>query len=96
MQESFNFTDEIDGSATHYVISYTAISSHLICDLKTVNISSSWFDGDYFSHTFEVNSSSCHSSDIVVSVYATNIFGDGPSSSSVIGLHKILKKIMQG
>jgi hypothetical protein len=50
-----------------------------------ISISSSHFDGDYFSHTFEINSSSCHSSDIIVSVYATNALGNGAASSSMIG-----------
>ena len=87
MQESFNFSEEIDGSATEYSItySYTTSSSQEICE--TVNISSSSFNEGYFTHTFKVFSSSCHSGDhIVVTVLATNALGDGPSTSSVIGL----------
>lgn len=86
-QEPFNFSEGIDGSAVQYEIIYTANSSQETCE--TVNIPSSLFEGDYFNHSFEVLSSSCHSSDITVTVTATNKLGDGPSSSSVIGLYKL-------
>ena len=81
------FSEEIDGSATEYRVTYTTSNSQEICE--TVNVSISSFNEGYFTHIFKFLSSSCNSSDhIVVTVFATNALGDGPSTVSVIGLHK--------
>ena len=85
IQEPFNLSEKIDGSPIRYKIIYIAISSQLICE--TIDIPSASYNGDFFSHTFEVLSSNCLSNDIAVTVFATNVLGDGPSSFSVIGLH---------
>ena len=84
MQGAFTVSDDISGSALSYNISYSDITtgSMYLCDSTIIRISSC--DNGACRHHFQVTSSSMplckRSKDIIVSVFATNVFGDGSKS----------------
>ena len=80
MQNSFNISDEVDGSASNYTIIYSDSTFGSICG--SAMIPSSVCVGGICSHMFNVfTSSSCPSSTgITVTVFATNVLGNGPLS----------------
>ena len=81
MQSGYNISNEIDGSALSYFITF---SDNGICDNATVSLSACQ-DG-VCSHYFNVSSSPCSFStnDVAVSVFATNIFGNSLRSSAIV------------
>ena len=82
MQESFTISDGIDGSATSYTISYTDALSNEMC--SAVTISASFCVNRMCSHLFEVSSSNCRPfADINVTVFGTNVLGNGTVAHSV-------------
>ena len=84
MQSGYNISNDIDGSATSYFISFSESTNNDICDNATVSLSACQ-DG-VCSHYFNVSSSPCSFStnDVTVSVFATNIFGNGLGSSTIV------------
>ena len=76
-------TDDIDGSPNVYTIIYSELMSGKLCGLFTVQASSCV--DERCVHKFNISSSSCSISyDISVSMFSTNIFGEGPSSEPVV------------
>lgn len=72
-------SDGIDGSATSYTINYLDSISGDFCSSATIP-ASSCVDGTC-NHTFEVSTSSCPPCvDINITVYSTNILGNGAIS----------------
>ena len=92
MQESFTISDGIDGSATSYTITYTDTLSGDTCGRATIPASVCL--NRMCSHVFEVSSSNCRPfSDINVTVFGTNILGNGTVAQSVtIGQDDITNK----
>ena len=78
-QAPFYFSDGIDGSTTSYTITYSDSTSGRICGSATIPASSC--DGGICSCRFDISSSSClPSADVSVTVFASNILGNGPMS----------------
>jgi hypothetical protein len=81
MQSVFTVSDDISGSAISYNISYSDITtgSMYLCDSIILDVSSC--GNGVCRHQFRVTSSTMplckRSTHIIVSVFATNIFGDG-------------------
>ena len=72
-------SDGIGGSVTSYTITYLDSTSGDHCSLVTIPASSCI--GGMCNHTFEVATSSCPACvDINITVYATNILGNGTIS----------------
>ena len=90
VQDPFTFFGRIDGSASFYTINYFDPTSGSGCGSVTIPASSCKSVG-VCSHMFELLSSSCpHSDDITVTVYATNVLGNGPTSQPItIGISYI-------
>ena len=86
MQENFNISNGVDGSAVSYSIYYTDSDSGAVCASATI-LASSCISG-VCDHEIIVSSSPCYSSlSIQVTVAATNRFGSGlPSVPVSIGL----------
>ena len=81
-QDSFNISDEIDGSAQSYTITYTDSTTSTVC--SSVEIQASSCDVQMCGHQFEVSSSSCvPSADVTITVFATNILGSGQTSNPI-------------
>ena len=89
-QDSFDISDEIDGSANSYTITYADSMADTICSSAEIQASSC--NGQVCGHQFEVFLSSCvPSADITITVFAANILGSGQTSSSItIGMIIIL------
>ena len=87
-RHTFNISDDIDGSPIRYTIIYSDSSNKKLCSMDIIEASSDSCEEDVCTHMFDVSSSSCSpSTDISVSVFATNILGDGPHSAAIqIGL----------
>ena len=81
MQEQFFISDGIDGSATNYTITYSDSTSGRTCGLFT--ISASTCTSGHCNHMFEIPPV-CSDIGIVITVFATNVLGDGPSSEPVL------------
>ena len=83
VQEQFDISDGIDGSATNYTILYFDSISGKACSLAT--ISASACIGGQCNHKFHISSDSMCSNitSIVITVFATSILGTGPSSEPV-------------
>ena len=78
-QDSFNITEGVDGSALSYTISYSDSVSGINCHSTTISASSC--DDGICSDVFEASASLCPPlTDITVTVFATNILGNGPTS----------------
>ena len=89
----FNITDDIDGSTISYTIIYSDSHSNNSCGLSIISVSSC--EGSICSHLFEVSASSCSpSSNINVSIFATNILGDGLLSNSVMIVAGLLNSLL--
>ena len=92
-QEQFFISDGIDGSATSYTIMYTDPTSRRTCG--SITISASECTSGQCDHMFNIPSDSVcsNATGIVISVFATNILGDGPSSQETVVLYfsKLLK-----
>lgn len=84
MQGVFTVSGDISGSALSYNISYSDITtgSMYLCHSIIIRVSSC--DNGACRHRFQVTSSLMplckRSGDIIVSVFATNVFGDGSKS----------------
>ena len=79
---SFNITDEVDGSAASYTITYTDSTFSYICG-STV-ISASTCESGVCSDWFDIASSPCaRSTSVMVTAFATNLLGDGPPSQPI-------------
>ena len=86
MQESFFVSDRIDGSATSYTITYTNPRYGLICN-RAVVPASQCVNGICSNH-LNLSSSNCSSnssafSEVSVSVFGTNVLGNGTSTNPV-------------
>ena len=81
MQERFFISDGIDGSATNYSVTYSDSTSERTCGSFT--ISASTCTSGRCNHTFDIPSV-CSDISIVITVFATSILGDGPSSEPVL------------
>ena len=76
------FADRIDGSVTSYTISYTDTISGASCGVATIPASSC--SHGVCHHVFEASSSSCpFSHSITVTVFGTNVLGNGTLSPPV-------------
>ena len=82
MQASFLVSDGIDGSPLFYNI--TLLASSTSCGSAEIN-ASSCRDG-ICNYEFEVTSTSCSpSTDISVTVFASNVLGIGEASQTFVG-----------
>ena len=82
MQDPFNISEGIDGSAKSYTITYSDSTSGSSCGSATIPASSC--EGGVCSHGFDISSSPCRlSPDITLTAFPTNILRDGPSSEPV-------------
>ena len=88
MQEKFNISKGVDGSAVSYNINYTDSDSGAVCASTTIFKLASSCVNSVCSHEIIVSSSPCHSSlSIQVTVAGANRFGSGlPSVPVSIGL----------
>ena len=78
-QEDFAITDSIDGSATTYTINYRDIVTDKIC--CSAVIPASLCEETICSHMFEISTSLCPPFTVIsVTVFATNVLGNGPTS----------------
>ena len=88
MQGAFTVSDDISGSAISYNVSYSDVTtgSTYLCDSIIIGVSSC--DNGACRHHFQVTSSSMpfckRSMHIIVSVFATNVFGNGSKSIKYI------------
>ena len=87
MQEKFFISEGIDGSATNYTIMYNDSTSGRMCDFVT--ISASVCSGQC-NHTFDVPSICFAIASITITVFATNILGDGPMTLSVLEISECI------
>ena len=84
MQEQFSISEGIDGSATNYTITYSVSDSTseriILCD--SVTISASACTSGQCNHIFDIPSAcfNLNSTMLVITVFASNILGDGLSS----------------
>jgi hypothetical protein len=83
MQDHFNISDGIDGSAHTYNITYTDAVSQIIC--VSVDIPVSSCSNGICEHELRMSSSECAASalHIVVAVAGTNVLGTGRPSVPV-------------
>ena len=85
-QAAFNITDDMDGSATSYIIEY---SDGTVCATETVLPSTSCVDR-LCTHFFDISSSRCNrSAPITVAVSGVNSLGRGAASTPrlIRGIH---------
>ena len=76
------FSNGIDGSATSYTINYADTASGTSCESATIPASSC--SGGVCQSVFELSSSHCPLSDsITVTVFGTNVLGNGSSSQPI-------------
>lgn len=82
LQKPFNISKGIDGTAFSYTIIYIDTESGGTCD--SIEVPAFRCQQGLCSHLLDVSSSSCaNSTNISVSVSATNLLGDGPASEPV-------------
>ena len=78
----------INGSPTSYTVIFSDLTSGSICDLSTVPSAPNNCDNGNSCqlqwHKFAISSPCSYNHDISVSVFATNILGNGPFSEPVI------------
>ena len=80
MQESFTIMDSINGAAMMYTINYRDIVTDRIC--SSAVIPAFLCNEGSCSHTFEISTSLCPPFTVInVTVFATNVLGNGPSST---------------
>ena len=81
--------DGVGGSATSFTIIYSDSKSNSTCGSAIIEAVSCTESGIQCTHSFDTSSSLCPSStSINVTVYATNLIGDGPHSEPVIHSEK--------
>ena len=74
-------TDNIDGSATTYTVNHRDIVTNKICSSVTIPTSLCEETTKSCSHMFELSTSSCPPFTVInVTVFATNVLGNGPTS----------------
>ena len=79
IQEPINISEGIDGSANSYTIIYFNSASRITCGEDTIPASEC--QNQICRHLFNVSVSSCTpDTNISVTVYATNMLGDGSIS----------------
>lgn len=82
MQGAFFISDDINGAAVSYTVTYSDVTSgnSYECDSKTIMVSSC--ENRICSHRFQVSSMPfCKNSmHMIVAVFATNLFGNGNKS----------------
>ena len=85
LQSPINISDRgIDGSASSYTITYYSFFSGSICGRATIPVPSDFCIDGICRHVFDSSSSVCNAvTHFVITAYATNVFGDGPTSSPV-------------
>ena len=83
MQEQFNITDEVDGSAISYTITYYDATSGSVCGSDTIYTSESMCIKQKCSHIVNLSSQCNKSNSIAVTIFATSILGNGSSSNPV-------------
>jgi hypothetical protein len=84
MQEPFNFSDTIDGSALFYTINYTESSSNATCALANIQAASCLNQTCEYT-SIKANISACLTSpSIMVTVFGTNRLGNGSTSNPVL------------
>ena len=88
LQESFYITDDIDGSATSYTVTYLpldTLSGRNCYPVQDLIPAPSCLGGVcYSNYSLSSDGNSCsHSSNISVGIHATNILGNGPKSVPV-------------
>lgn len=99
VQEAFEISEGIDGSAIVYTIMYIDALSGDIHNLTTIPASNCVHR--MCQHIFKVSSKYIHFSDINITVFGTNVLGNGTRSSAMtIGMfscyHKFQEKINLG
>ena len=78
MQEKFNISNGVDGSAVSYNINYIDTDSYVCANITINNNSESSCRDDVCKHELEVSSSHCNSSsNITIIVRGTNKLGSG-------------------
>ena len=81
MQDSFNISDGVDGSAIFYTITYVDSISNSTCHSATVPTSNCIGGVCYSNYSFPSDSITCaHSLNISVRVSASNILGNSSES----------------
>ena len=85
IQAAFNITDNMDGSATSYIIEYfDEDSTNSMCASDTIEASVSCVNG-LCTHFFDISSSSCNRlRPISVTVSAENRLGRGAPSAPIV------------
>jgi hypothetical protein len=83
MQERFLISDGIDGSATNYTITYSDPSSGRTCDHVTILASACTTSGQC-NHMFDIPSACSNFNGIIITIFASNILGKGPSSEPIL------------
>ena len=83
LQSSFNISDEVDGSALSYTLTYNNSLSGISCGSATVPASSCVNGVCQHSFTYEGSACSSASVGVNVSISAANVLGSGPSSYSM-------------
>ena len=93
-QDSVNISNEIDGSALSYSISYYDSTSNILCGSAIIQ-PSSCVNGTC-RHIFDLALSPCiMGTKFTLTVVATNVFGDGPISNYSVSLIDTDEKINQ-
>ena len=83
-QAAFNITENMDGSATSYIIEYFDEDSTRMCGFDTIEPSVSCKNG-LCTHFFDISSSNCNSlRPISVTVSAENRLGRGAPSTPIL------------
>ena len=78
-QQSFQIADGIDGSAISYTVTYSESTSGSTCGSATIPASSC--TNEMCTHLFDTSLSLCPSAvNIDVTVFATNVLGNGSTS----------------
>ena len=86
IQDSFNISDGIDGSVTSYTITIFS-STGESCD--SITLQASTCGEEIYNYRLENLTSSCYSSSsqVMLTVFASNIIGDGvPSVPTFVGM----------
>ena len=84
MQEPFNFSDTIDGSALSYTITYKCSNSSTICATTKVQATSCLNQTCEHTSTISNFSNCLTSSGIMMTVFGTNKLGNGSDSIPVL------------
>ena len=77
--DAFNISEGIDGSPTSFTITYSDQTANMICGQDTIPAAMFCEWNTQCIHEFNISSPSCSSSTaIIVSIFATNLLGNGP------------------